>query len=1318
MNMLAEYRHIAPKVAAALEDMRAASAGALETPGQVAETLRRFIRALAMVGMQTKGNGGIRDACVHLHRYFADIRETPRMLTPGEKSLLVVWPDALTACFDEPEQDHSASLGLVMAECGVLEDAAATESVPLAQEPAAPARASPVGAENLFAPDIEPGAAISALPEDFPASEAASQPAAPVTAEIHEWTEAAVSPEEMEPATAVLHALEEISALVAEGGFSHPDASTQDGVLRYAMALMGLRDNAAAAGLDRLAAACDALSPVLARLMETESKASSDDCAALSGFALCALDLIGPPDAAPAPDASGCGAFSQYELSPGEFKPEAFTPGESSPSEFSAHESSFGVANLAEDEPGEASAAAALSSPIPPAAGTQQVSQELLGLLTAELGGISESLQAVLAAAGVGPAERAQAAEECGETIERLGHAAGSVGLAALSRALDRLSRNLREAGSAAAPDFAVLLPDVLGRIGNYLTHPADASAGAGLVDVLLDAAWANPLAQQDGFDLVEQLADVVLLNEPAAGETRAEHASAEDVALDLPDDLNPALLENLLLELPQQMGAFTEAIGRIAGGSGRPADVETAKRAAHTLKGAANTVGVKGIAHLTHHLEDILIAYSDRNVLPGRSVAPLLLRAGDCLETMNEVLQGTGPAPDDALEILQEVLDCANRIDRDGLPDDAAVETPAAATGMAATAAAVQAQADAQSRDQAAAPEGVSMLRIPAPLIDELLRLVGESITTSAQTQERLRLSALQGRAVKDQNQLLHQLVNELDALIDIRSLASPVHKAQARGEFDALEMEQYSELHTVKNRLVEAVTDAHEVSLQNEAHLAALGEVLEVQSRLQLDSQEAVMRTRMVKVETIVSRLQRGVRQAARLLDKNVALDVKGGETLIDGGVLNDLVDPLMHALRNAVDHGIEDAATRLARGKDAAGRIELSFMREGNAIAVRCRDDGNGLNLEEIRASALQRGLIDGAQTLSDDDVARLILIPGFSTRDEATQISGRGIGMDVVNSRVLDLKGSLALHSEAGRGLNLEIRIPLSMLSTHALLVRMRDRMLALSTRNIEDIHYVTPDQIVQRGLQWHYQVNDIVHDAVRLDALLNLPSDQRAQERTGFPVLLVRQSDGAVRAVEVQEVIDSRNLVMKSLGRYVPAIKGVAGAAILGDGSVVPVIDLPDLLRAEVHAPSLASDSEIDGYGLAARPDMAGSQTALVVDDSLSARRATAQAMKDAGFTVRTAIDGLEAVTILEKFTPDIILADMEMPRMNGMELTSHVRGHSRMRDIPVIMITSRSTEKHRKQAQAAGVSVYLTKPFNDDILLRHVNELIGAGGRS
>jgi chemosensory pili system protein ChpA (sensor histidine kinase/response regulator) len=274
------------------------------------------------------------------------------------------------------------------------------------------------------------------------------------------------------------------------------------------------------------------------------------------------------------------------------------------------------------------------------------------------------------------------------------------------------------------------------------------------------------------------------------------------------------------------------------------------------------------------------------------------------------------------------------------------------------------------------------------------------------------------------------------------------------------------------------------------------------------------------------------------------------------------------------------------------------------------------------------------------------------------------------------------------------------------------VRHGEKLIAVSSRGVEDIHYVTLDQIEKIGSQPVYRVGNAVHNLVRLETLLALPVDRREADRLGFPILLTRMDDGSLSAILVQEVIDGREVVLKNFGHYVPKIQGVIGAVILGDGSVAPVVDLVELLRVPArnslaeHAMSQMAAAEQHGA-------MHDAHTALVVDDSLTARRAAAKVMKDAGYTVRTAIDGLEAVTILQNFVPDIMLVDMEMPRMNGLELTAHVRNAERTKNTPVIMITSRSTEKHRQQGKSAGVDVYLTKPFSDEVLLGHVVRLTG-----
>ncbi len=438
----------------------------------------------------------------------------------------------------------------------------------------------------------------------------------------------------------------------------------------------------------------------------------------------------------------------------------------------------------------------------------------------------------------------------------------------------------------------------------------------------LRDAGWPQPLSAEDATGLAEALATPVFMSSDAETEPRQTQAYADDISLALPDDLNPELLDGLLQELPVQVGAFTGAMQRIVIGAGTKKDLEEAKRAAHTLKGAANTVGVRGIANLTHHLEDILIALSKREAMPNRPLANTLMNAGDSLEAMSEALLGAGDEPTDALQVLQEVLDWANRIDREGVPapDESGV-------------AGAQALAPVQPEQQEAAGEAATpMLRVPASAVDEMLRLSGEMIISNGQLQERLRQSRKQGKTLATQQALFQQLTAELENLVDIRGMATRLQRVDSDDEYDPLEFERYSELHTISRRLIEAANDGREMSAEAERSFTGLNDVIEDQQRLQLQSQDAVMRTRMVKVKTIFSRLQRAVRQTCRLLGKQVELNLAGTDTYVDSNVLNDLVDPLMHILRNAIDHGIESAERREERGKNPVGRIDLSFGREG--------------------------------------------------------------------------------------------------------------------------------------------------------------------------------------------------------------------------------------------------------------------------------------------------------------------------------------------------------------------------------------------------
>lgn len=938
----------------------------------------------------------------------------------------------------------------------------------------------------------------------------------------------------------------------------------------------------------------------------------------------------------------------------------------------------------------------------------QPVNGDMLVLLAAELAAVQDQLVEAATAAS-DPATREAALETYGTELGLFANAVEGVGLAALKSALDFVLARLApmkdtEVGTGHA-EALTLFP---GLVILYLQGPDDASVCQGITDLLQQTVWTPPLTSAEGQALAAGLAAVQISRDPLPQPERQAVAGHDDVSLEFPPDLNPELLSGLLQELPRQTADFSSAVQRLTAGEGGAADVDTAKRAAHTLKGAANTVGIRGIANLTHHLEDILVALSDKGLLPGPALAAMLTEASDCLESMSEAVSGIGPQPEQSQLVLQNVLNWANRIDREG-------ETALQEAGMApqrteTPAPAAAPQATVAQAENAVSEEGQApMMWVSALLVDELLRLVGETIISTSQVRERLRKVSQQNTSIRKQNTAFMQLATELEHVVDIHGLPLATKAKSHTADFDPLEFEHYSELHTLSRRLIEAAHDSREISAEVDDDLNTMKELVETQNRLHMESQKAVLQTRMVQVKTVVPRLQRSLRQACRLLDKRVELEVAGADTPIDANILNQLMDPLMHMLRNAVDHGIEAEVVRTASGKSPEGRIALSFSREANHVVVRCRDDGAGLDLAKVRRLAIERRLIDADEALSDEELTRLILLPGFSTRGEATQISGRGIGMDIVNSRIAELKGSLNLRSTPGQGLLVELRVPAALISTHALLVRQGERVVALSTHGIEDIHYAGEEQIQQLGEEWVYHSGDNMYTLDELDGLLQM-ADRRARTRGtgGATLLLVRLGAGEVRAVRVQEILDSRDLVVKKLNRYVPRIMGVVGAAILGDGNVSPVMDLPELLDAPTRA-------RREGVGVTSfsgtTTETRGQLTALVVDDSLSARRTTAQLMKDAGFDVRTAIDGMEAVAILEKWTPSVLLVDMEMPRMNGLELTSHVRSKQAGAGLPIVMITSRSTEKHRQQAQAAGVDVYLTKPYRDGALLDHVNKL-------
>ena len=920
--------------------------------------------------------------------------------------------------------------------------------------------------------------------------------------------------------------------------------------------------------------------------------------------------------------------------------------------------------------------------------GGADVSEDVLRVLSEEAGRIAQRLPRHAPSSGDGLWRSALDAFS-GE-VDQFSHAVAAAGLVGLSEVLFYLTDNVRHLADGehglSEPAWALVgaWPPT---VHSYLRNIEDAGTWQAMVDYLSDNRWPAPLPDSDVAGLLELLALPRCVRSAQPVSARPSRVSEHHVSLALPDDASADVLDALLEELPLQSAQFGAAVRKLINGTGQLDDVKTAMRIAHALKGAANTVGVAGVANLTHYLEDILEALFEHRCLPANAVAMTLAQAADCLEAMTEALMGMGEVPDDAVETLQCVLDWANRIEVEGLEgigerlDDASPSVPSSVEDAA--------------RGDAAPGAG---LRLAPELMDSLLRLLGESAIVNSQVQSRVHHLGEQSKAVRKQHERVQVLLNQLDQLINVKG--RQVEVAGNGGEaFDVLELEHSGEVHACISRLEEAVVDAREISDALMQQVYGLSELVVEQERLHKEKQSAIYRSRMVAARSIVPRLERAVRQACRLTGKAVALRVDGGETLIDNRALADLIEPLMHLLRNAVDHGIEPSPQRRDAGKDEQGAIRIQFARRGDLIEVACEDDGAGFDTDRIHDIAQAQGLIPSNEALSDDDVNRFVLAPRFTTKETVTQLSGRGIGMDAVYARVREMKGALSLHSRPGEGLKVVIQIPVSMLSVPAVLVRCANQCFAISNYGVEQILHGRAGEYAygDDGAELIYQDQRVT--MVHLTALLGIKSRQQLPR----PIILVGQDEGPKKAVLVDEVIYSREMIVKSLGPFVPQLRGIVGVTILGDGEVAPVLDLPELLSADVYRQECASDADAMLEDVLPR--------ALVVDDSLSARRALAEFVEDCGYDVQTAIDGMDALVMLHKHAPDILFVDLEMPRMNGMELARYVRVNSELAAIPIVMVTSRAGDKHRRQASAAGVDALISKPFNEDELYRCMETL-------
>ena len=630
--------------------------------------------------------------------------------------------------------------------------------------------------------------------------------------------------------------------------------------------------------------------------------------------------------------------------------------------------------------------------------------------------------------------------------------------------------------------------------------------------------------------------------------------------------------------------------------------------------------------------------------------------------------------------------------------------------------------QDDRRQRQNQAQPQ--EMVRVGADVLEALVNLAGETSINRGRVEQGISEFTFNVEEMGNTVQRLYEQLRRLDSETEAQIMSNyqqGVERGEIDEDFDPLEMDQYSELHQITKQLSESASDLLDLKNTLLDRTKDTETLLLQQSRINTELQEKLMRTRMVPFSRLVPRLRRIVRQISGEVDKRVDFDVLNPEGELDRSLMERVVAPLEHMLRNAVDHGIETREGRQSAGKNDSGRINLELGREGGEVVITLSDDGKGIDTDAVRKKAVERGLIAPDAQLSEQEIQQFIFHAGFSTAAAVTQISGRGVGMDVVASEIKQMGGSVTIDSHKGQGTRFIIRLPFTLAMNRALMVKAAEDTYAIPLNQIEGIVRISPFE-----LQHYFEEDNPVYTYVgqdyELQYLGNFVHGTRSphleNHTTPMPVLLIRSTEHTV-AIVVDNLVGSREVVVKSVGPQLASVAGISGATILGDGSVVIILDIHSLIRAaHVQVPTLGvTDIPV----LPQEPVPEDEETefkrdtplVMVTDDSVTVRKVTTRLLERNGYEVVTAKDGMDAIAKLEDIRPDVMLLDIEMPRMDGFEVATHVRHDSRLQDVPIIMITSRTGEKHRERAFDIGVNCYMGKPFQENELLSTIRELLG-----
>jgi len=714
---------------------------------------------------------------------------------------------------------------------------------------------------------------------------------------------------------------------------------------------------------------------------------------------------------------------------------------------------------------------------------------------------------------------------------------------------------------------------------------------------------------------------------------------------------------------------------------------VTALQRDIHTVKGSARMAGLNPVGEVAHVLEDLL-----ENIAGGRQQATAAsidtLEAGcDHLHAMLDAVEKRQPLPArHELEALaaeeQDLVEEAPTVSRADLE-----EAGAERTGRSST------------------------IRLASEQVEELLNFAGEvSIFRSRIEQEigsfRGNIGEV-GQTVARLREQLRKLEQETEA--QILSRYEREH-GSADSTFDPLELDRYSTIQQLSRALAESVSDLNSLTeLMDDAGRQS-ETLLMQQARVNTELQEGLMQARMVSFNTLAPRLRRVVRNAARDIGRKANLEILlEGEGELDRNVLDRVTAPIEHILRNAIAHGIEPPAERVAAGKSETGTVSITIDREATELLIRVADDGAGLNFDRIRERALEMGLLTAEQADDPDQLSQIIFHTGFSTAEEVSELSGRGVGMDVVSSEVRQIGGRISVSSERGEGTRLTLRIPLSLAVMQAIFVYAGERLFSIPLQAVRGVARIRPGEWREAlDADGTYRYGGEDYPLIELDPQLGFEPVEVGDESLSLLMISTGDERAAVRVAEIQ---GHREVVLKPVGPQISSIPGILGGTIMGDGQVIVLLDMAPLIERALTERRLPGMVEVEATAIS-EEEVKRTPLVMVVDDSITMRRVTARILEHYGLEVITARDGVEAVDMLFERVPDLMLLDIEMPRMDGFELATYVRDDTRLSHVPIMMITSRSGDKHRQHAKELGVNRYLIKPYQEANLVRNVFEML------